>query len=860
MTTGEKTMAHIPHAARASLAAIVAGALLMSVPEAQARITKITITTRQTPAYNAQAFGQAGQYERIIGTATGELDPNDSHNAIITDIKLAQKNARGKVEYTATFLLVKPVDMTRASGLMWHDVPNRGGRLDIGGQTNGDVGLSSGWQGDSSGATAPAANNDYVVVPIAVNTDGTPITGKVMGRIMNVSGVASQPMIVHSNPVPYKPVSMDTTQSTLVTRTAETIDGQVSGETAVASTDWAWARCTAAAPFPGTPDPTQICIKGGFNPALLYQVVFTAKDPYVLGVGFAAFRDLATFLKYERADDSGTPNPVAGGIKWTIARGVSQSGNYLRAMLHLGFSEDESSRQVYDGMWPIIAGRRASLNTRFAMPDGVLKLYEPGSEGPQWWTPFPDPVRGLPTRSILDRCTAQNKCPKIVETFGSAEVWGLKLTPEWIGTAANADVPLPANVRRYYMGSTQHGGGGGGFSTTLAAAPACPSTGYGQGTFAANPVPETETTTAVRAAFRNWVMNGTLPMPSRYPTIAAGTLVQPTKAAMGFPNVPGMPATAPTGLINPVLDYDFGPQFDYSDASGIVTIVPPNIKRVIPALVPRVDADGNEVGGAPVVLRDAPLGTYMGWNITNGGFNNGKICNYAGGMVPFARTQADRIRNADSRLSLEERYGNRDGYVAAVIAAAGNAYAQGFLLADDMVRLINQAKSSDVLAPAGTVGVVEFAHAQTEQFFLTSFDAEKTALDGGGFGGWTRTGEIFRAWPNDSTAPSDTLQVCRFMGNQGNAPTDHFYTTIPVECNALKSDPNWTYEGIAFRVRVPDATLRACPDGHVAVTQVTRRGSTNAFTKHRYVTDPALITAMGAEGYVSDGIVFCGLR
>jgi hypothetical protein len=198
-------------------------------------------------------------------------------------------------------------------------------------------------------------------------------------------------------------------------------------------------------------------------------------------------------------------------------------------------------------------------------------------------------------------------------------------------------------------------------------------------------------------------MNGTLPPESLYPTLRGPkgerNLVEATKSAMGFPTVPGVPPTAPTGLINPVLDYDFGPDFDYSDASGIQSIQPPGIKQVIKMLVPRVDADGNELGGVPVVLRDAPLGTYLGWNITAAGFHQGKICNYEGGMIPFARTQAERTANGDPRLSLEERYGDHAGYVAAVLAAAANAVAQGFLLPADADALIAAAAASNVLNP-----------------------------------------------------------------------------------------------------------------------------------------------------------------
>jgi len=705
------------------LTGIAVATALAWVPPSEARVTRIVIDT------TAAITGQPS-YELLTGRAWGELDPSDLRNAIITDIEFAPRNGNDKVEYIASFRIRKPKDGEPTSGLLWHDVPNRGGNVNL---TNdlfaaGDAQVLSGWQGDDAGGTAVPANasclppyvapcaapgfsNHWVKVPVAKNPDGSSITGRVMGRILNASGVNSQPLIVHSNPVPYKPATLDTTQATLVTRVHETIEGVVTGETAIASADWAWASCDAANPFPGTPDPTQICVNGGFLPDRVYQVVFTTQDPPVLGIGFAAFRDLGSFFKYEMEDDFDTPNPLAGTINWVIGRGNSQSGNYLRAFLHLGFNQDEAGRQVQDGNWPIIAGRRVALNFRWAMPDGVLKLYEPGSEGPQWWHRFPDHKRGLPPRGILDRCQATATCPKIIEHFGAAEVWALKLGPEWVGTDPKNDIPLPDNVRRYYIPSTRHGGGGGGFNGSLPgnlpAVPSCPSTGYGQGTFPDNPVPHTQTVNAIRFHFRNWVMNETLPPASRYPTLRGSRserfLVEPTKQAMGFPTIPGIPASAPTGLINPVLDYDWGPEFDPSDASGVPTNMPPPIKQVIPMLVPRVDADGNELGGVPVVLRDAPLGTYLGWNITAAGFHAGKICNYAGGMIPFARTKAEREANNDPRLSLEERYGTHAGYVAAVTAAANKAFNAGFLLAADRVALIDLAEESLVCGGVGGV-------------------------------------------------------------------------------------------------------------------------------------------------------------
>ena len=289
-------------------------------------------------------------------------------------------------------------------------------------------------------------------------------------------------------------------------------------------------------------------------------------------------------------DDAGTPNPIAGRIKWVIGRGVSQSGNYLRQFIHLGFNQDEAGRQVYDGAWPIIAGRRIALNFRWAQPDGVLELYQAGSEGPQWWAPWDDKVRGLPARGILDRCMASRTCPKIIEHFGSAEVWALKLTPEWVGTDAAEDIPLPENVRRYYIPSTTHGGGVGGFNTSLPGiglppvGPACPGNNFGNARLPANPVPHTQTVNALRAHFRNWVMRGTPPPDSVWPRMKSGDLVEAKREAMGFPSIPSLSAasqTAPDNLIMPVLDYDWGPQFNYNDTSGVPSKLPPPIKRVL---------------------------------------------------------------------------------------------------------------------------------------------------------------------------------------------------------------------------------------------------------------------------------------
>lgn len=710
-----------------SIAFGAAAAVLLCAAPAEARVTKIIIDQTVSPAFckavegappACASYGGVGQYEQIAGRAFGELDPADPLNKIVQDIELA-KDIDGKVRYVATFVITKPVDMSKASGMLWHDVPNRGRPLVIAAEERalGDVGLASAWQGDNASmsaslgtavrATAGVSGNHWLQLPIARNADGSSITGPVFGRIVNRSGPGAQPLIVQTNPLPYLPATLDTSKAKLVSREHESMEGAVKGERPIAPADWKFCGGgTFEEPVPLTRLPVQICLKGGFDPAKLYQVVYTAKDPYPLGIGFAAWRDVGAYFKYAEKDDFGTANPLAGRITASIARGRSQSGNYLRGWLHLGFNQDEVKRRVHDGMWPIIAGRRIALNFRWAQPDGVLELYQAGSEGPQWWGPHPDKARGLPTRSIQDRCTATRTCPKIIEHFGAAEIWALKLGPEWVGTDASEDIPLPENVRRYYIAGSSHGGGRGGFDTSLPGAglakpPGCPGNNWGDAILPANPLPHTETLNALRVHFRNWVMHGTAPPPSRYPTLREGQLVEPTKAALGFPTLPGLRSTAPEpGFINPLLDYDWGPQFDPNDASGVPAYAVPRIKQVLKMLVPKVDADGNEVGGVPVVLLAAPLGTYLGWNITADGarpFHKGKLCNYAGGMIPFARTKAERAANNDPRLSLEERYGDHAGYVAAVRKAAANAVAQKFLLPKDADALIAAAEASKVL-------------------------------------------------------------------------------------------------------------------------------------------------------------------
>ena len=579
-----------------------------------ARVTRITIEKRVSPAYAGKSFGQAGMYEILTGHAYGELDPEDSNNKIITDLDLAPRNSRGMVEYVATFTLQMPVDPSKANGVMLYAVPNRGNRIaadtfSVRGESGneflmkrGYIILHSGWQGD----LPQLVGTETINVPIARNPDGSNVVGPALARFSDMSPGTS----TLSLPIGHVAASLDTAQASLTKQAAEA--GPI---IPIARGDWAFSDSTDSQ-FPGQPDPTKISIKGGFDPSYLYDLTYTAKDPLVLGIGLAATRDIVSFFRHETKNSNNTANPVAGRVTHVIALGVSQAGNFIKTFINLGFNEDEAGHIVWDGANPHIAARQLPINFRFAFPGGAASLYEPGSEATLWWGDYTDVARGQRTASsMLDRSRASITCPKIFETFGSTEFWGLRMSPGLVGTKADCDIPLPSNVRRYYFPGTTHGGGFGGFSVK-------PPAVSGQWELSANPNSEAATMRALLVALTEWVTKDIAPPASVYPRLDNGQLVRPDHRAMGFPLIPGQPL--PDNLINPFFDYDFGSQFNYRDLSGVITVQPPIIRGILPMLVPKVDEDGNETSGIPSVLQQAPLGTYLGWNITAIGFYSGQ--------------------------------------------------------------------------------------------------------------------------------------------------------------------------------------------------------------------------------------------
>ena len=678
-------MAH-PRTYLINLAAILACAVSL-----QARVTRIVIEHRDSPAFKGQSFGAAGSYERLTGHFYGELDPKDPLNAIITDLALAPRNQHGKVEYSATFSLAKPLDLSKGSGVLIYEVPNRGRVALAGPATNagamadffqfGHVLVASGWQGD----IPPTNGMETLVVPVAKNPDGSSITGPVLVRFVDMKpGTTTLEMtggLGAGVPSPL-PASLDTSKATLTRRAGE-------GREVIPLRpgDWAFSDCSKT-PFPGEADPHKVCVKGGFDPGYLYELVYIAKDPLVLGIGYAATRDLNSFLRYATADDAGTANPVAGKISFAIGRGTSQSGNYLRSFIHLGFNQDESKRIVFDGAHPNIAARQNPMNFRFAVPGGAADLYQPGSDGIVWWSDYTDEARHLAKGGLLDRCTATKTCPKIVETFGASEIWGLRGSPDLVGTKADRDIPLPANVRRYYFPGVTHGGGRGGFSTAR-------SESVGRCELPDNPNPSSDTMRALSEALTDWVVKNIQPPASQYPRLDHGDLAPATQQALGFPTIPGVPL--PDGIQLPLYVYDFGPKFNTPDLAGWITIQPPVVKQALPSLAAKVNSDGNETSGVSSVLHQVPLGTYLGWNVTAAGYFKGTECGFAGGYIPFAKTKAERLAAADPRPSLEERYGTHEKYVELVRTAASHLVKDRYLLQADADRLIAQAESSNVL-------------------------------------------------------------------------------------------------------------------------------------------------------------------
>ena len=755
---------HRPLARLATALALVA-AIGWSAPS-HAGVQRIVIDQTATISLKPITMGTATpgaatSYTVYVGRSFGEIDTGGP-NAIITDINLAPKNGDGKVSYVANFQIVTPTDPAQRNGLMIQSVPNRGGNsITTTALLQGVTYVQSGWQGDLLAQCSPATATAYpcfdlnagpygslntstgvltgaqvpdvaaagglktlaafvVQVPVATNGSGQPpVTGSVYGHVCtgtNGCGLAvgstptSTAQLVIQGPafVPYQPASADTSQAQLWTVSSQTFTGVTGPKTPVAGDQWAWAYCPGG--WPGTPNPNWICLKSGtFDPNLLYEMSYTAKNPLVLGVGFAAFRDLGSFLRYGTGAPGGGANPLSGTITKASTVGGSQSAAFLHGFIFWGFNKDEAGRKVFDGAWPQVDGRMMVMNIRWGQPNNLMYLYMGGDEAPVWWADYPNLARGLPADGMLHRCTLDNTCPEILETFASAELHSEKFHGSLCGFTCVEDIPLPANVHRYYTPGGTHGGGSADFTW---ASPAAIVTPAGQ-SLPTSPIPAAHTNNALNYAFLQLILHGTAMPTSAYPTVARGELVPNNAAAEGFPDFSTtVPRLAFRGdqAWRPFV-YDFGPGENYDQESGIPSTQPPVIKSVLPGYAVKVNLDGNEsTTSMKTVLGEAPLGTYVGWNLATTGWYGPNASNgpgsvgqvfagagNSGGYWPFWDTRANRVAAGDPRPSLEERYGTHAGFVCAVTRAANVAVQQRFLLPSEAPTLIANASASNVL-------------------------------------------------------------------------------------------------------------------------------------------------------------------
>jgi len=608
--------------------------LAATVLPARAEVTKVDVASRSD---------MGAGYELVVGRLHFAVDPKNLRNAVIADIDKAPTNSGGLVEFAADFALQRPVSGGNGAALI--DVVNRGGttalRLNRSarpGDTADDgllrkmgiTVLAVGWEFD-----VPARNGAIrITVPVATD-NGRTITGIVRATFTPNNREASYTV---GDLAAYAPVdangpdSVLTVRDKLSDRTAET----------VARDRWKLAG-------------NVVTMTGGFEPGRNYEIAYRAANPPISGLGLAAVRDAASWLK--NAPDTLAP------AKYVYALGVSQSGRFLRAYLYEGFNTDERQRQVFDGMMIHIAGAsQLDVNRRWATPTG-LGQYDA--------TLFPfadraqkDAASGA-SDGLLDNERARANLPKIFYTNTSVEYWGGGRSAALVHATADgtADLNLPANVRAYFFAGNQHGPG---------AFPPAAGAGQQKG----NPTDYWWNMRALFVAMDKWVREGAAPPPSRIPRLSDGTLVKAANVA--FPAIPGVqsPSTLTAGsrIANSLV------------SGGAGAGVP------LPLLVPQVDADGNERSGIRLPEVAVPLATYTGWNfrsVATGGTS--QLVPLLGSYIPMARTKMEREARHDPRPSIEERYASRQQYLDAINKSASALVKEGYLLAGDVPNVVKRA-------------------------------------------------------------------------------------------------------------------------------------------------------------------------
>ena len=688
----------------------------------QARVTKIEVQSVE-PAFSGGGFGEAGVYDRVTGRVQGVLDPADPGNAIIQDLSLAPRNSRGLVEYSTAIEILKPHDMSHANRVLMFEVNNRGNKLALGafndGVTGGLVernGLTSpgdgwlmrqgytlvwfGWEMD-----VRAKLGHLGLAPIVANNpDGSPLTGVVRDELITASPTPTLPLSASQQVQNYPPDTYDAYSAAGLDNATREADGFVASLTVrsreqdprepIPNSEWSFGSCASGQA--AAPDDKHICYAKGFLPGRLYELIYRAKSPTVGGVGFAVARDLGAFLRNAEKDDDGADNPVYRRDNLALIEGSSQSGRMIRSFLALGFNRDEQGRRVFDAAYPHIGGGLMPLNVRFAQPlrawgEQVDHLY-PAYDFPFTYARQTDPLT-LRTQGLLDRCRATDTCPKLFHVATALEMWEGRQSLGLTDPLGLRDVADPPETRTFIMASTQHG---------PAALPLPAHAPFGNCQQQGNPNPQVWTMRALLTALTAWARDGVGPPDSVTPRIDDATLVAPDQVK--FPEIP---ANAYGGVersaVSPLRTYDtlhvldFGPLYRAEDSSGVITREPPGVGAAsYGVLVPQVDADGNDLGGVRSFYLRAPIGTYTGWNLgRKDRFENG-LCNLQGSFIPFAPTRAERLAVGDPRLSIEERYPDKQSYVSAIEAAARELTAKRLLLPDDADLLVSRARADGV--------------------------------------------------------------------------------------------------------------------------------------------------------------------
>src|SRR5262252_7362611 len=650
---------------------------LVSAP-VSAEVVRIEVQSRADVAGGA-AFGATGAYEKLSGRIYFAVDPSLPANRIVTDIDRAPRNAAGRVEFSSDFYLLKPKQIARGNGAVLYEVSNRGGKgmlgffdhaagsLDpISAEQVGDGFLLAqgftllwvGWQFD-----VPQRAGLVRVYPPVATDNGKPIRGLVRSDFV-VTEKESDHSLADRDHAAYAVVDPDSPDNVMTVR--DSVDGP---RRIVPRSQWGFARADAGK---SVADQTRVYLAAKFEPGKIYEVVYTAENPPIVGLGPAAIRDTISTLKYRAAEAIGVPT---GAITRATAFGVSQSGRFLRKYLYDGFNRDESNRKVFDGVIAHVAGAgRGSFNHRFAQPsrDGhpYLNFFYPTDIFPFTDVAQRDPATGA-TDGLLTHAAAPELLPKIFYTNSEYEYWGRAASLIHTTIDGTADAPLMDNVRIYLLTAGQHGPAGFPPTQTI-------------GQQRNNPLDYRWAMKALLVAMDRWTKTGALPPPSRYPRIADGTLVAPDK--LHFPKLHDVNTTT---MVHKAYPADYGPKFG---SEGIVTIEPPRIGDAYPILVPQVDADGNGIAGIRMPELAVPLATYTGWNLFNDRSGpTDVLSSMQGSYIPLPRTAADRQRTSDPRASIAERYRDKDQYLGLVTKAANDLAGQGFLLADDVAAVTRDA-------------------------------------------------------------------------------------------------------------------------------------------------------------------------